>query len=465
MDASSKKVIAGIGARLRKARLENNMTQEKLAGSEFTKGYVSALERGAVRPSLKALDVFSRRLNMPLSDFISERHNPDTTPEREAFQEDLVYRFNYARMLIRTGSAGEALEYVARLEEIGAPFMQKLPAKLSYWLPYLRGLAYMQLEEYSSAQIELEGALAILAPEAKKDDAAKAAAVPVRDALGVVLRRKGSPAQALEHHLDCLKEVKSSTVQDHSVLLSVYNNLVDDYRLLGDSGKALALSREVLRASAANTDLEQQALNYWRMSSERNEAGEWSDAKTYATRALHILGAADARISASAIHLKTAALLSAAGKFEEAQTQLQNAGEMLTGTGNNEMQSRLYLEYAELARSTGNIDEAANYANRSVLLSDRLRQETPGKAGKQAQLGALKLFVEAVSTAAQLAERQSKTEEADRLFDIALNSLSQPELGELLSEISYSRAQVFEQRGDHKKAMEYYRQAAQGSSK
>src|SRR4051812_18088043 len=109
MAPSDKKVFPAIGVRLRKARLEKNMTQEVLAGAEFTKGYVSALERGAVRPSLKALDVFSRRLNIPMSDFISERLDENTTPEREAFQEDLVYRLNYARMMVRTGSAGEAL--------------------------------------------------------------------------------------------------------------------------------------------------------------------------------------------------------------------------------------------------------------------------------------------------------------------------------------------------------------------
>lgn len=468
MDASSKKITVAIGARLRKARLENNMTQEKLAGSEFTKGYVSALERGAVRPSLKALDVFSRRLNIPMSDFISGRSNEDTTPERESFQEDLVYRFNYARMMLRTGSGAEVLDFLASLEDEGTYFIQKLPARLGYWFPYLRGLAHMQTGDLSSAQAQLTGALALL----KDGDAG--ASVAVRDALGAVLRQNGSPAEALQHHRECVKSIKAGKVPDTSIRLSVYNNLMDDYEALGEPQKALEVGREALGALGDATDLQEQALGYWQMAARYGSGAEWSEAKTYATRALYIMGAADSKVAASLLAVKTASLLkgdraraeASGGEASggEASTLLSRASELLAGTGSNEMRSRLYLQYADLARSAGDLDQAADYAARSVECSE-LWREAAGKAGKHAHTGALKLYAEALLSAAHIAEQQGKTGEADSLFDRALNAVRRAGLSELLSEIYYSRAQVYERRGDHKSAMLFYRQAAQAGAR
>jgi transcriptional regulator with XRE-family HTH domain len=59
--------LATLGERLRQARLERGLSQDALAQPEFTKSYVSAVERGKARPSLKALELMARRLGIPLS--------------------------------------------------------------------------------------------------------------------------------------------------------------------------------------------------------------------------------------------------------------------------------------------------------------------------------------------------------------------------------------------------------------
>ena len=114
-----------IGTRIRKARKRRGLTQEQLATPQFTKGYISALERGAVRPSLKALEYLAARLELPLSHFVvgvekvnAEDQQGGTTrePEIEALQEDLNYQYNYARMLIRSGRVEEALELIQTAE-------------------------------------------------------------------------------------------------------------------------------------------------------------------------------------------------------------------------------------------------------------------------------------------------------------------------------------------------------------
>jgi transcriptional regulator with XRE-family HTH domain len=51
-----------VGGRIRDARTRAGLTQQALAGDRYTKAYVSALENGLIKPSVKALDYLATRL-------------------------------------------------------------------------------------------------------------------------------------------------------------------------------------------------------------------------------------------------------------------------------------------------------------------------------------------------------------------------------------------------------------------
>lgn len=456
MDDANKKVLSVVGTRLRKARLENRLTQEALAGPEFTKGYVSALERGAVRPSLKALDIFARRLNMPISEFLAARLEEETPPERDSFQENLIYQFNYARTLIRIGSAAEALDYLSQVEAGAKSFMQKLPPMLAYHLPYLRGLAYIQQNEQSMAQVELENALAVVEREGDTTAAAE-----VRNALGHALYLMNQPVLALEHHLRCMEAVKANQIADPNLRISIYSNLADDYMALGDSTKAASTNRAALKSLEEDSDLQQQANAYWNIAAKHNAAHDWARAKLYATRALHLFDAADNRATAGAIAMKTAAALIAEKKYAEAEQQLSRANGLISSTGDRALQSRLYLQYAELALESGDLEQAAKHTEMSIVLSDRHRQSLTAKAGTQAHNNAEKAYVQALCAAALIQEKRGDHKNADRQFELAIDVIGRTSLSDMISQVDFAYAQVLEERGDHKGAMEYYRKAAQ----
>ena len=61
-----------IGLKIKKIRKELNLSQQALAGADFTKSYISKIERGLVNPSMKALEIISDRLNKPVSFFIED---------------------------------------------------------------------------------------------------------------------------------------------------------------------------------------------------------------------------------------------------------------------------------------------------------------------------------------------------------------------------------------------------------
>lgn len=68
-----------LGQKIRAARLEQRLTQEQLGGRDFSKSYISELERDHRTPRLTTLKILARRLNRPLSYFLD-----GVTEDREA---------------------------------------------------------------------------------------------------------------------------------------------------------------------------------------------------------------------------------------------------------------------------------------------------------------------------------------------------------------------------------------------
>src|SRR6202043_2375376 len=60
-------VAARVGSNIREVRTKLSLTQAQLASPEFSISYISAIERGKIRPSLKALSILAKRLDVPLT--------------------------------------------------------------------------------------------------------------------------------------------------------------------------------------------------------------------------------------------------------------------------------------------------------------------------------------------------------------------------------------------------------------
>jgi tetratricopeptide (TPR) repeat protein len=64
--------IGTVGANIYHMRRKLKITQKQLAAPEFSVSYISAIERGRIRPSLKALDILARRLGVTSSELLAE---------------------------------------------------------------------------------------------------------------------------------------------------------------------------------------------------------------------------------------------------------------------------------------------------------------------------------------------------------------------------------------------------------
>jgi transcriptional regulator with XRE-family HTH domain len=72
---------SAIGPRIRAARLERGMTLAALGGDDLSRSFLSLVERGRSRVSLRSLSIIAERLELPLSYFLGVRPE-DTAVEQ-----------------------------------------------------------------------------------------------------------------------------------------------------------------------------------------------------------------------------------------------------------------------------------------------------------------------------------------------------------------------------------------------
>ncbi|TMB77755.1 MAG: tetratricopeptide repeat protein [Chloroflexi bacterium] len=100
-------MVADVGARIRSLRTAKGLTQAQLADPLYTKAYISMLESGRTRASMKALEHIAGVLGVNPSDLLGGASTPATP------QLDLVE----ARRLLEVGDGNAAVPLLEKLEE------------------------------------------------------------------------------------------------------------------------------------------------------------------------------------------------------------------------------------------------------------------------------------------------------------------------------------------------------------
>lgn len=78
-----------LGKRLRDLRLARGLTQAQLAGDDFTKGFISHLEHGLSRMSLRSAEILAQRLNVPVGVLLDDRTQLRLNDARAALEHAL----------------------------------------------------------------------------------------------------------------------------------------------------------------------------------------------------------------------------------------------------------------------------------------------------------------------------------------------------------------------------------------
>src|SRR2546421_7281509 len=100
-------MVADVGARIRSLRTAKGLTQAQVAEPQYTKAYISMLESGRTRASMKALEHIAGVLGVKPADLLGGSPAP-ATPQ---------YTLLEARRALEQGQPEHAIELLEGLEE------------------------------------------------------------------------------------------------------------------------------------------------------------------------------------------------------------------------------------------------------------------------------------------------------------------------------------------------------------
>lgn len=467
MVAVAQKRLIALGNLIRRLRLECRLTQEALAGTEFTKRYVTALERGAVQPSAQALEFFAQRLQVPVNGLLEAAQDAELSVELDldAQAEDFQYQFNYGLMLIRSNRIDEAFQLIEELEEHMQPYWERLPAKVRYSVHFLRGRAHAQLSNVAEARAHLEAALELSLGDAQ-------ATARTRNLLGAVYYMQGEHDLALKQHLECLRAIDKGLVRDLNFQFGTYGNLGNDYWAKNKPTQAINSYKKALALLGQDIpdDPNQRAALLYCIAIGYNALGNWEHSASYIMRALDIYTAIGNFEASASMSEDMAEALIKRGRLDDAEQLLNRAGKLLDGSTNNGLVAAHYRNRADLARHRGNLDEAIELARKSVDAAEANYQAHGIRTDSnqisfdnRVWLIPARLYAESLHIMALIEEERGNFIVADQLLQRAFEEAERTGNHETIHMISSSYAQILTAHGAHDRAAKYYQAALQSS--
>ncbi len=445
-------VAARVGTNIREVRTKLGLTQAQLAAPEFSISYISAIERGKIRPSLKALSILAKRLDVPLT-FLLEGspagaaearavgYSPaDSGPDLRV-DVDLLQ----ADVLVQQKKYQEAAVLLAPLQP------DRITTDQVYRLFLLRGQIHLGLHEYQEAVVDLRAAVTQAEGLGDIESIERS-----RNLLGEAYFLLYNYTLAMENHVRCNTAIEQGHINDPIFSLEVYNNLANDYFRLGDLEKAVTFYHKALETlEGMKRDTKSFAEKYREIGERYKSVGKLAMAREYITRSLALYEMRDEQRLVGLTHQHLGKALEKQNDFDGAEKEYREAITIEQELGDDVAASLCYTSLAELLLKRGKADEAEKEGQKA-LASAKASQDVVTQG-------------QALIALAQIRHDAKDYAGADKLFTEALELLDSSNAHEIAA-AAYSRyANLLEQRGEvqrslsaFKKAFEHQRQGNRG---
>ena len=341
----------GLGERIRSARRERGMSQAQLAGEELTKGFISQVESGLVRPSVRSLQIIATRLGKSLEYFLGDA--PLATEKRLAFHrlaaEAAAERHDWTvvRTEVEAGLActpakrerAALLRLLAQAELSDSqrePAFDRINEALSLVdvaadaaevarLQHLRGIAYGQLNQYLAAAESLEQARDTMERHEVNDPRLRAR---ILVALGTVYRRLNRTAKAMQTYTSALDLASAS--DELRVAAQGYMGVAVSLYDAGELDAAINNYRRALELFERVEDRSFELSVLHSLASIQFERGATAEARELVERCMALAKmAGDTRVEATA-QVVLARIMLADGDAENALEVAKNAEKTLS---------------------------------------------------------------------------------------------------------------------------------------
>jgi tetratricopeptide (TPR) repeat protein len=378
-----------IGQRVRRLRLEQWLSQRELSRPGVSYAYLSRIEAGQRTPSLKALRLLAERLGVT-AEYLETGEPIPRANLRELRVSDAEIELRLARDLAKA-------EAVFREEAADAANEPALIARAKADLGFL----VLRRGETDPAIELLEAAAESghLLPETRPD---------LYETLGRAYVAAGRTVTAVALFERCLQEVQERLPDDAALVARFGTSLAAAHSMLGATERARQALTAATEAALAAPTPHLRASTYWVEGVNAWMGGDSETGLTYMRRAIGLLEAGEDTAQLARAHIVAAGMLNLDGRFEEADTHLARAEQLLAPGGDPIDIGVLRSEEAKIAADRGDAEQALAHA-----------QEAAALLGDDADYRSNAWHALAVAHAAA-----GEVKEAERYFKLALDDLT-----------------------------------------
>jgi tetratricopeptide (TPR) repeat protein len=437
-----KAVAARVGTNVREVRTKLGLTQAQLAAPEFSISYISAIERGKIRPSLKALSILARRLDVPLT-FLLEG-----TPEGAAEARAVGYspadsgpdlRIDVELLQAEVYLAQQAY---AKASDLLSPMQaDRITTDQAYRLFFLRGQVHLGRAQYEEAVVELRAAVSQGEGVNDLEYAERA-----RNLLGKAYFSLYNYTLAVENHLRCAGAIEQGRIADPLFAVAVFGNLARDFFRQGELARAVTYYHKALEQLADLTrDSRSYAEKYMQIGTQYKAAGKLAMARDYLLRSLAIYEMRDEQRMVGLLHQRLGKALEKLNDPDGAESEYRQAISIEEELEDDAASSLCHTSMAELLMTRGNLQEAEREAHQALEAAKR-SNEVPARA-------------QALIALAQLRYNAKDYQGSDAYFEEALELLESSYAHDLAG-TAYSRyAGLLEERGEPQRSLAAFKKA------
>jgi tetratricopeptide (TPR) repeat protein len=356
--ASRAEATLRLGERLRQLRLAAGMTQTDLAGSRFSKEYVSQIERGKTRPTRETIEWLAQRLDVDAG-FLA---NGVSAAERERVDAALAQ----AEALLEGRRNPEAIEAFERIRAaVAATGLPEIEVRA------VAGEATARMREGQVREaIELLDRARQISEGPSFSDLERA---DVLFRLGVARYKLSSVQKALNLFDVALELAERSGLPSDQLRSNILAWRSRCYRRRRDLEAAREDVERALELAEGLNDRHTTADIFFQASIIADREGHWVLARSYAERAKAIYEELADRRNLGRLVNNLGTITFLLGNPEDAVSFLKDAFRIALEIGNDEGAAHAVNSLAQVHLRTGNIERAEEQARHAIeLLGDRV---------------------------------------------------------------------------------------------
>ncbi len=362
-----------IGQRLKRLRRERGLSQRELASPGVSYAYISRIEGGARRPSVKALRMLARKLGVT-ADYLETGSEIRDTEEREL-------RIADAELELRL--ADDTADAERKLDSLLSDSVEAGDTLAASRASIALGLASAHAGHNHDAIERLEAGLELadVSPSVRPD---------VYATLGRALAASGDTQRAVDLFERCLDEVSRESPDDFTAQVRFTTYLSYALTDLGDLERAEGVLQDAIAKAEEATDAYSRVRLYWSVARLNDVQGRSAAALTYIRRAIALLDVTDDTLHLARAHLLAGSIMLSQDNVKGAGRHFELAERLYGPSAEPDDLAGLYAEQSKLAAQCGDADEAVRRGEAAVeAASDEYLRERGGALWALAEAKAL----------------------------------------------------------------------------